>query len=397
MIWLYQGDCLEVMRGWPDASIDAVVTDPPYGIRFMGKAWDGADIDKRFSQGGRVHQNTESRAMAAGSYDFSMSSMRAFQDFSVAWAREALRLLKPGGHLLAFSSPRTYHRMACGVEDAGFEIRDSLHWFYGSGFPKSLDVGEGRGTAIKPGHEPIVLARKPLDGTVAGNVLKYGTGALNIDACRLTAFDDQTTGRKNSGSTGKDTAPAPLGRWPANVLLDDDAAAELDAQSGILKSGSKLPHHVRVTSKTKNAYSERKALPEFFPGDTGGAARFFYVAKTSRRERDWGCEALPPREGGEATGRQEGSAGLKSPRAGAGRGGGVRNFHPTVKPVTLMRYLARLITPPGGVVLDPFLGSGSTGLACLEEGLRFVGIEVDGSYFEIARSRLGALAASTTA
>lgn len=365
--WLYHGGCVEVMRTWPEASVDAVVTDPPYELGFMGKAWDKAGVA-----------------------------------FDPATWREVLRLLKPGGHLLAFGGTRTYHRMTCAIEDAGFEIRDSLHWIYGTGFPKSLNLGDGRGTALKPAHEPIVLARRPFEGTVAENVGQHGTGALNIDVCRI-ATDENPSAKfrashtpvresgvwandRRSAETYKRERPGEaLGRWPANVLLDEGAAAELDAQSG-----------ARGCEGTHSASTTRAGSTDFSPtqgqlySDSGGASRFFYVSKPSRKERDQGCAHLPQRTGGEATDREDDSAGVDNPRAGAGRTGGARNYHPTVKPIELMRYLVRLITPPGGVVLDPFVGSGTTGMAALLEGLKFVGIEREHEYLVIAQARINA-------
>lgn len=326
---IIRGDCLRVLPLLPDAACDSVVTDPPYELGFMGKAWDGQGIA-----------------------------------YSLVLWREVLRVLKPGGHLLAFGGTRTYHRMTCAIEDAGFEIRDSLHWMYGTGFPKSLNLGDGRGTALKPGHEPIVLARKPLVGTVAANVEHWGTGALNIDGCRLSTTED--TGRKRGTFPHSDdawgngalthTEGHVAGRWPANVLLDPEAARELDAQSGETKSGA--PSSVR--GRRAGGFGDVGASkgdpvpngPQY--GDSGGASRFFYVAKPSRKERGEG------------------------------------NTHPTVKPVALMRYLVRLVTPPGGLVLDPFAGSGTTGLAAAKEGMRFIGVEREAEYTRIACTRLQA-------
>lgn len=355
---LVGADCRRVLLGMAADSIDAIATDPPYELGFMGKRWDASGV--------------------------------AFQ---VDLWEQLLRVLKPGGHLLAFGGTRTYHRMTCAIEDAGFEVRDSLHWLYGTGFPKSLNVGEGRGTALKPGHEPIVLARKPLEGTVAANVAKWGTGALNIDGCRIAGDvpvfarrGDLMTNVYGSGlGGGNRTGETREGRWPANVLLDEGAAAELDVQSGTLTSGT------RAAGVRKGIGFGSSATGDGGPaivGSEGGASRFFYVAKPARAERDAGCAHLPAKSGGEATDREDDSAGTQNPRAGAGRTGGARNFHPTVKPVELMRYLVRLVTPPGGLVLDPFAGSGTTGVACIHEGFGFLGIEREEEYLEIARARL---------
>jgi site-specific DNA-methyltransferase (adenine-specific) len=364
--FLHVGDCREVLQGFDPDSVDAIVTDPPYELGFMGKKWDNTGI--------------------------------AFD--RATWAA-ALRVLKPGGHMLAFGGTRTYHRIACAIEDAGFEIRDCLSWLYGTGFPKSLNVGEGRGTALKPAWEPVILARKPLAGTVAANVEDYGTGALNIDGCRIATTDDLNGGRYSDNKQGDDGAAygsginlrsandyaQPTGRWPANVTLDEHAAALLDEQSA---------PNMHSAGKARDAIRQADGAGMFGLaggdghrlGDSGGASRFFYVAKASGKERDAGCDALPARSGGEATDREDDSAGVANPRAGAGRGGGRRNFHPTVKPVALMRWLVRLVTPPGGIVLDPFAGSGSTGVAALAEGFRFLGIEQSAEYAEIARARL---------
>jgi hypothetical protein len=362
---LIRGDCIEVMATLPAASIDACVTDPPYEIGFMNKRWDSTRI--------------------------------AFQPQT--W-REVLRVLKPGAHLLAFGGTRTFHRIAVAIEDAGFEIRDCLAWLYGSGFPKSLNLGEGLGTALKPAYEPIVLARKPFKGTVAQNVQTHGTGALNIDACRL-AVDDDEPNRRDTPSRAKDNGmfgvtghdgTLQVGRWPANVCLDELAALVLDEQSGELgvSAGGGMKDF------SKGGVFQGQTAPNITGAcgfsDSGGASRFFYVAKPSREERDYGLEAMPQRSGGAATGRQDGSAGLCSPRAGAGRNGGARNFHPTVKPVELMRWLVRLVTPINGTVLDPFLGSGTTGMACRYELRNFIGIEREREYIDIAERRIGNVA-----
>ena len=415
---LLLGDCIEQMRTLPDASVDAVVTDPPYELGFMGKSWDASGIA-----------------------------------FNVDVWREALRVLKPGGHLLAFSGSRTYHRMAVAIEDAGFEVRDQIMWIYGSGFPKSLDVSKaidkalgaerevvgsrkvipgvafdtagpselpitepataaaaaaaGWGTALKPAHEPCVLARKPLIGTVAANVLAHGTGALNIDGCRIgfaSDADERESKEKNRHSDfgteaggnavyGDFTMVAPrnydaAGRWPANVMHDgSDEVVELFPSDVSGRVGMK--QHASGTARIYGTYTRSEASTglEGLP-DSGSAARFFYTPKADASDRNEGLDGFTVRSAGSVTDREEGSAGLNSPRAGAGRTNGARNFHPTVKPTDLMRYLCRLVTPTGGVVLDPFMGSGSTGKAALLEGFRFIGIERDPDYMEIARARI---------
>lgn len=324
---LHLGDCLEVLRTMPDCSVDAVVTDPPYGLSFMGKRWD---------------------------YDVP----------SVDVWTECLRVLKPGGHLLAFAGTRTQHRMAVRIEDAGFEIRDLIAWVYGSGFPKShnlKDEWQGWGTALKPALEPITVARKPLVGTVAENVLAHGTGAINVDGCRVATLvqGKRTNGKTNeiygdlSYTAGQNWEGSSLGRWPANLI--HDGSEEVTKQFPVVNGNS--------------------------------AARFFYCAKASKRDRDEGLDERP-----DATRRMFASGGRtmkdgewvetnSEPQAR-------KNSHPTVKPTDLMRYLCRLITPPGGVVLDPFMGSGSTGKAAIFEGFRFIGIERDPEYLAIAEARI---------
>lgn len=360
-----------------ESSVDAIVTDPPYELGFMGKSWDSTGIA-----------------------------------YSVPMWREALRVLKPGGHLLAFSATRTYHRMVCAIEDAGFEIRDQIGWAYGTGFPKSLDVSkaidkasgaerevigvsqwagvrgatrqseygfaggdaatvtapateaarqwQGWGTALKPAWEPIVVARKPIIGTVAANVLAHGTGGLNIDGCRIETADN-LNGRAYAKTSDKNAADAssfamgatagefvqPTGRWPANLLHDgSDEVLALFPDTGKSTGGGK-----KNGDKFGGGYAPPGKDSIGF-GDTGSAARFFYCAKASKADRGEG------------------------------------NKHETVKPTDLMRYLCRLVTPPGGMVLDPFTGSGSTGKAAILEGFRFVGFEKDPEHAETARRRM---------
>lgn len=430
-------DCLDALKEMSDNSIDAIVTDPPYGLEFMGKEWDafrpqrdprtagrsgagavvgGAGIgNDTATPGGRSRvafggkrpstwrcdtcgiRNQFRNAHRATAPDCdgtwvaevidpdAPSPLLPFQRWCEQWATECLRVLKPGGHLLAFGGTRTWHRLVCAVEDAGFEVRDSIAWLYGSGFPKSLDVSkaidkaagaerevtgpgqyanrgrvpsgsqvdvgesvgsvvtapatpdaqtwQGWGTALKPAHEPIVVARKPLSGTVAANVLAHGTGALNVDGCRIDAGEGRPlleadykdtenstyAGRMNGSLAGgsKHAGVTTQGRWPANVILDESQAAALDEQNG-------------------------------------GASRFFYVAKAPKKER-------PDVDG------------VK---------------HPTVKPLTLMRYLVRLVTPPDGTVLDPFAGSGSTVEACILEGFSIIGVEREAEYLPLIQQRI---------
>jgi DNA modification methylase len=436
---ILHGDCIELLVTLPAESIDACVTDPPYGIGFMGKAWDvfspaateqrvvcaasnthvRGTNDRIVSDNPNLNGRLRSPAASPSAiqYDFSLTGLRMFQQWTESWGREVFRVLKPGAHILVCGAPRAYHRMACGLEDAGFEIRDCLAWLFGQGFPKSLNLGEGLGTALKPAHEPIVLARKPFKGSVTANVAKHGTGALNIDACRIDfhgpedaaaaaaaaahrANGDQCAGR-GVYETGFRDGPstigpylekieAGLGRWPANVVLDDLAAMVLDEQSG--ETGAAAPitgDEPSVPAKGDVIYGFRERVPGTFYGDTGGASRFYYVAKPSREERDFGIYDLAEKSGGERSGRVDGSAGI-GPRSGAR--GSARNFHPTVKPVELMRWLVKLVTPIGGTVLDPFLGSGTTGMACRYEQREFIGIEREAEYIAIAERRIAAVA-----
>ena len=370
MIDLVHGDCIEKMREMGDNSADSIVTDPPYGLGFMGKKWDALP-----------------------------PSLEVFE--------ECLRVLKPGGHLLAFGGSRTYHRLAVAVEDAGFDIRDQIMWVYGQGFPKSLDVSkaidkaaghvrksdykpnykntthgngmgggvktsedppatdaarqwEGWGTALKPAHEPIVMARKPLAGTVAANVMEYGTGAINVDGCRVGTEITKTVRNGDSGGEryGRDERVGawnnPPGRFPANLIHDgsDEVVTcfpEAGGQQGAL-NGSEPSGKMGSANCYGRMDRRHKSTPR---KDTDkSAARFFYCAKASKRDRGEG------------------------------------NAHPTVKPTELMRYLCRLVTPPGGVVLDPFMGSGSTGKAAMLEGFEFIGIELDPDYFAIVENRI---------
>ncbi|WP_151742752.1 MULTISPECIES: site-specific DNA-methyltransferase [unclassified Acinetobacter] len=355
---LYHGDCLTVLKELTDNSIDSIVTDPPYGLKFMGKKWD-CEVP------------------------------------SVEIWIECLRVLKPGGHLLAFAGTRTHHRMACNIEDAGFEIRDMIAWIYGSGFPKSHNLDDewkGWGTALKPALEPITFARKPIIGTVAQNMQMHGTGAININECRISLNGGykskangrpSQTGQSDNYNSANANQPDTLGRWPANLI--HDGSEEVIDNFPVTSSGSN--NKIKESSKAKNGNTSTAFGAESRPygmetisyGDTGSAARFFYCAKASRTDRNEGVNSSnDPVLQMNSTMRDCENADW-SKRNG--------NFHPTVKPTDLMRYLCRLVTPKAGVVLDPFMGSGSTGKAAILEGFTFIGIEREAEYFEIAKAR----------
>lgn len=532
-IRVYHADCIDAMRQLPADSVDAIVTDPPYGLEFMGKEWDSfrgsnSGIKKPSKKAAGIgtngapvfspnRRNQKCPECGKWAYDHAgrkcecggwkqpaqVAYSNAFQSWCEAWAREALRIAKPGAHLAAFGGPRTFHRLTAGIEDAGWEIRDSLAWMYGSGFPKSLDVAKaidkrrdddprpvcrylraaidasdettatigarfgfnrrmvehwaardtdsqptvptlaqwaqlremlptlgsemdgevarlnarkgdfgeawharevigerstgigtgngpvaiigdgdrritapatpaaaewaGWGTALKPAYEPIILARKPLRGTVAANVLAHGTGALNIDATRIDGTKAQRGERRTALGRVNDDGwkPKPVraddasGRWPANVVLDPEAAKLLDEQTGDLPAGVAVRHRGVPSNGVTGWGAKAPGTPDVGYGDSGGASRFFYTAKADAEER-----VAPD---------------------------GTRNTHPTVKPADLMRWLVRLVTPPGGTVLDPFAGSGSTGVACRAEHVRAILIERDAEYARIIASRLAQL------
>ncbi|AXH48729.1 DNA methylase [Mycobacterium phage ShereKhan] len=398
-VLIHLGDCRDILAELEDASVDSIVTDPPYELGFMGKKWDGSGIA-----------------------------------FDVEMWEQCLRVLKPGGHLLAFGGSRTWHRLTVAIEDAGFEIRDSIAWLYGSGFPKSLDVSkaidkaagaerevigtrragitpsgglvrngvteadkqrlvtapstdaaklwQGWGTALKPAFEPIVVARKPLVGTVAANVLEHGTGALNIDACRIGDGSESQgprdssepsatrrytgSGAVNIAATPGPRGGSPSGRWPTNVVLDEAQAAELDKQSGNLPGGVTVRRNMHGQEQNANGiYGSRKryASEDFTYGDSGGASRFFPVFKYQAK--------APTKE-----------------RPSYVNEDGNKVAHSTVKPLALMRWLVKLVTPPGGVVLDPFAGSGTTVEACLLEKFRCIAIENEPDYIPLIEQRL---------
>lgn len=463
---LREGDCRDVLKELDDNSVDSVVTDPPYGLEFMGKDWDSADGFRRaLNRNDAGRDNAFGRTSAkAPEYRTSGSGQKGkpgigdrptewvsnqgwnqfrcascghlfhggspcacenprpvkadnrwnvFQQWCETWAVECLRVLKPGGHLLAFGGSRTYHRLASAVEDAGFEIRDQIMWIYGSGFPKSsnqTDDWEGWGTALKPAHEPIVVARKPLIGTVPANLAEYGVGALNIDGCRVKTDDKLSVGAQklwshyrngeaskdrrytDKGSTNFAATPSPRGgdpegRWPANVIHDgsDEVLAAFPQAKGQIAKAAEGGD----PRKDQNVYGVMtRGSNGAEPRDEGGsAARFFYCAKTSKVDRDDGLTGEETQIVTFAT--ANGTSGKPS-SISEGRNTSYKNTHPTVKPTDLMRYLTRLVTPPGGVVLDPFMGSGSTGRGAVLEGFSFIGIEMDATYYDIADARIAA-------
>jgi DNA modification methylase len=382
---LITGDCIEAMAKLDDNSVDAIVTDPPYEIGFMGKGWDNSGI----------------------AYSLNM------------WG-QCFRVLKPGGYLLSFGGSRTYHRMAVAIEDSGFEIRDMIEWVYGSGFPKSLNIGkavdkengwkggqewveetkgtsewEGWGTALKPAHEPICMARKPLaEKTVAENVLKYGTGGINIDGSRVETTEDLTiNGNRNNvkshwgNSEGESKVEAsPLGRFPANLIHDNsEEVRECFPDS---KSAGEYKKEKLNTFKPDKAMFALGYQTNAYAGETGNASRFFksiiYQAKASKKERDRGLESFPISRPDTRTSSGMGTFEQKRVLPG-------RNNHPTVKPIALMEYLINMVTREGQTVLDPFMGSGTTGIACKKLGRDFIGIDLTKDYVNIAKARIASV------
>lgn len=370
-ITLFGGDSRDVLKECPDNSIDSVLTDPPYAL---------VSIVKRFGKPGSAPAKGNEAYQRASAGFMGKQWDTGEVAFDPEFWAECLRVLKPGGHLLSFGGTRTYHRMACAIEDAGFEIRDMMQWLYGSGFPKSHDVSkgidkaagavrewEGWGTALKPANEPITLARKPLsEKTVAANVLKWGTGAINIDGCRIKKdkYDRHeygVNGDEISTAGGKiafgdrnriEYTPSNLGRFPANVITDgsDEVVAAFPETKA---RGNINPTNKLADSGNRTVYGAFGGQQniDMGAGDAGSAARFFYQAKANKRDR----------------------AGSK---------------HPTVKPINLLRYLARLITPPGGIILDPFAGSGTTGEAAYMEGFKAILIERETEYQDDIAKRL---------
>ncbi len=459
------GDCLEVMKDMPDNCVDSIITDPPYGLGFMGKDWD------TFKDGENAHAEYKRKApdkylydistgkmkhvkwaipiggRTAGSYDWRRN--REFQAWCTLWAKECLRIAKPGAILMAFGGSRTYHRLTCAIEDAGWEIRDCIQWIYGSGFPKSLRIAlqfeqrlcirnegpDGRdewfykddgkkmqreipfrhpqanewaehGTALKPSWEPIIVAMKPLDGTFAENAEKWGVAGLWIDGGRIGYQSDAD---KKSAVWGRGTdimggnyvgathgtgevniQPDDKGRFPSNTILSCTCDGEhepdcpvrlLDEQSGVLKSGALKPYKENHQNASSYQFHRDKTFTQ--ESNSGGASRFFYCAKASKAERNAGCEGLkagPPPASARSKPAEGRNAPLGEPRA---------NHHPTVKPLALMEYLCKLTkTPTGGIVLDPFAGSGSTGMAAYKTNRHYILIEKELNYCKIAEKRI---------
>lgn len=522
---ILNGDCIQHMKEMPKNSVDAIITDPPYGLEFMGKEWDKFGVSEarakrlkgidnkgsgdKFSDEPNICEGGNSRIKGLSP---SFKEKPAMQIFIEIWAKEGLRILKPGAFMLVFGGTRTYHRLVCGIEDAGFEIRDTIMWLYGSGFPKSMNISkaidkmhskkrkgikrtdgmatrprvlefadrpikteyedglpitdeakewEGWGTALKPACEPIVVARKPLsEKSTTLNILKWGVGGLNIDSCRIktdeirkpmTIPDFRDVGKKVKEEIGIDKLnfgqienakrieynPNQQGRFPANIILEctcdkvikgkqkaikqggirkskdeiyklgfkkeegyianapDDYGDSgnihtdpncpcyvLDIQSG--KSLSKGGQSFSKTSNIYGKYANDRTIEGCGFGDSGGASRFFYCAKASKGERNLGCDELEPKQ--QDVGRKEGNPGGDNPR---NRGVKKRtNFHPTVKPIQLMEYLIKLVTKQKAIVLDPFLGSGTTAIACLRTNREWIGIEKESEYIQIANARI---------
>lgn len=382
------------MAGMEAGSVDAVVTDPPYGLNFMGKKWDapGSFVERR-PETGTTFDHIGGNHHACNPHDGARSTGRAnrrAQDWHHAWAVAALRVLKPSHYLLAFGGTRTWHRLACALEDAGFEIRDTLMWLYGSGFPKGK-------ACLKPAWEPVILARKPgpmrelgidecrvsIEGCIDPTRRSYNQPGNGLGRGEVYAggFSHTYTGSENPHPDSPRHHAE--GRWPANLVLDEEAGRELDGAVGTLTTN---PGTCRNDSPTGSFGVTRRAGTTLSPGDSGGPSRFFYCAKASRRERNAGLEGMEAKaaewDHWVASGTNPG--GISAPRT---------NHHPTVKPVALMQWLVRLVAREGDLVLDPFLGSGTTGAACAEEGRDFIGIEKEAEYVEIARRRIEAAAA----
>ena len=442
---IIHGKCRKVMKDMPDNCIDTIITDPPYGLEFMGQDWDKlGGINS-----GRSRKENEITAISKGPESYQAG--KPMQEWHYKWTKRALRIAKPGAMMFVFGGTRTFHRLTCAIEDAGWEIRDCMMWLYGSGFPKSLDISkaidkakgaerevvktpmtkhstagkgisnelderpwmtearekgyhehsgpdpatdlakqwDGYGTALKPAWEPIIVAMKPLDGTFAQNAEKWGVGGLWIDGGRI-GTETETHSKSTEAAKGKGiygsfnpvgTTKHNYGRWPANVILDEEAGVMLDGQSGVSKSNARTKPSNTISKPIVNIGGGWKS-PKNEHTDSGGASRFFYCAKASRSERNAGLEGMEAQITDDGREKKIDNAYL--------RGKTLRqNNHPTVKPLKLMEYLCKLTkTPDGGVVLDPFGGSGTTAVACRNTGRPYILIEKDPHYCEIARARV---------
>lgn len=396
---IHHGKLEDVLPTFEDNSIDHCVTDGPYGIRFMGKAWDYFDIDKKSKQMGmkKSRMNHNHKSLAAGKYNLSLKANRKFQEWFEDKAKHIYRVLKPGGYFISFGSPRTFHRMVSGVEDAGFEIRDTMMWIFSSGFPKSLNLTgkfDGWGSGLKPAYEPILIARKPLDHTIGKNMEEWGTGAINIKATKIPGepwfYGNQPKlngARYNPGQLtpverhAENITGGEDGRWPANVIIDGSEEVvsmfpESRGQQGDVKGTEESkPGHANTYSKFNGRHKFVKR------GDIGSAARFFYCPKISRLDRDEGVKG--PKKAINWSSGDQNPGSFQSP----GTDRMARNSHPTVKPTALMRYLIRLVALEGATILDPFAGSGSTLKAAMLEKCKAVGIEMDEQWIPIIRQR----------
>jgi site-specific DNA-methyltransferase (adenine-specific) len=439
---LFLGDCLDRLKSMEDNSVHSVVTDPPYGLSDLSsdkivqtmKEWSSGNLS--FIPKGKGFMNKD--------WD-------SFVPPPAVWI-EVLRVLKPGGHILCFAGSRTMDLMSLSLRIAGFEIRDTVMWLYGSGFPKSHDVSKaldkvagverelvpatgslhknsnlnddnwskigdseatmwsnnpitdqakqwnGWGTALKPAVEPIILSRKPLEGSVANNVAKWGTGALNIQGSRIGSdiMPALKAGQARLGTFEREDmiTPERVGRWPANLILDEEAAELLDNQSGHSTSKASSNRNGNNVQGVTGIMAPRSKDQLIGHSDSGGASRFFYVAKTTGREREAGLDSLEEKfiaKGNQAQaelkrGNTDFSRDVDT--AGQNKVFARKNHHPTVKPIKLMTHLCTLVTPENGIVLDPFMGSGSTGIAAVTSGFNFIGIEMNEEYVEIARLRI---------
>ncbi len=466
---ILKGDCIEVMKAMKPNSVDAVVCDPPYGLEFMGKEWDKL-IDKRPAYNERIANHTEDGRHGGGNNPYVQSRVTYqagldMQLWHTQWLTEAYRVLKPGGSMLVMGGTRTFHRLACAIEDTGFIIKDTLMWLYGSGFPKAQDLGKmidkrmgkerevigkritGRaGTradkrnanlgfesgqmminettpstdlakhwdgfkvgGIKPAYEPIIWAVKPPEGSYMDNVLKWGVGAVNVDECRVGT--DEYLGRPKGQEINSynrsnykekklgQITSEPKGRFPANVILDEEAGRMLDEQSGNIKTGGAG----RCVNHKASFYGGGRHVSTDNGGDSGGASRFFYCAKASRGERNAGLddlmingqrqkgekEKLHGQSGGAQQALREGkSEYMQEGHIGLNKIKTVKNNPPTVKPIKLFEYLIKLITREGQIVLDPFMGSGTTSIAAHNTGRKCIGIEKENEYLVIAKKRI---------